>query len=97
MTRELVRLGFLAEWTHEGQLALDKVRTGDVDVVVLDLNMEPLNGWAVMDHMRAFPRQPSVLLLSAYMDVPSAVAAMRAGVFDVLQKPVDSAQLAERL
>jgi DNA-binding NtrC family response regulator len=97
MTRELVRLGFLAEWTHEGQLALDKVRSGDVDVVVLDLNMEPLNGWAVMDHMRALPRQPSVLLLSAYMDVPSAVAAMRAGVFDVLQKPVDSAQLAERL
>lgn len=97
MTRELVRLGFLAEWTDDGQLALDRVRNDNIDVLVLDLNMEPLNGWAVMDHVRGLAKHPSVLLLSAYMDVPSTVAAMRAGVFDVLQKPVDSAQLAERL
>jgi DNA-binding NtrC family response regulator len=97
MTRELVRLGFTAEWAHDGSLALDKLRESNVDVLVLDLNMEPLNGWAVMDHLRSFAHQPSVLLLSAYVDVPSTVAAMRAGVFDVLQKPVDSAQLAERL
>jgi len=67
------------------------------DVVVTDLRLPGADGLAVLDAARARDERTSVLLLTAYGTVDTAVRAMRAGAFDFLEKPLDLDQLELRV
>ena len=67
------------------------------DVVVTDLRLPGADGLAVLDAARARDERISVLLLTAYGTVDTAVRAMRAGAFDFLEKPLDLDQLELRV
>lgn len=59
-----------------------------VDVVLLDLHLPGRSGLeALTDYLR-LPNQPAVILLTGLGDIPTAVAAMRAGAGDFLEKPI---------
>ncbi|MFM2089396.1 MAG: hypothetical protein RLZZ237_4265 [Pseudomonadota bacterium] len=69
------------------------------DVVLLDLNFQPgqtdgAQGLALLDLLRALPRPPSVIAMTAYADVPLAVEALKRGAGDFITKPWDNARLA---
>jgi DNA-binding NtrC family response regulator len=69
------------------------------DVVLLDLNFTPgridgAEGLQVLDRLRAQPRPPAVIALTAYADVPLAVEALKRGAGDFITKPWDNARLA---
>lgn len=82
--------------TTAGQ-ALDLLRTQMADVIVTDWRMPQMDGFALLRHVRAqWPGTP-VILLTAYGDIPSAVAAMREGAFDYLTKPFDNDELRARV
>lgn len=71
---------------------------GVPDVVLLDLNFTPgridgAEGLAVLDRLRALPRPPGVIALTAYADVPLAVEALKRGAADFITKPWDNARL----
>ncbi|BDT59858.1 sigma-54-dependent Fis family transcriptional regulator [Massilia varians] len=80
--------------------ALDAVLAGGVpELVLLDLNFTPgridgAEGLAVLDRLRALPRPPGVIALTAYADVPLAVEALKRGASDFITKPWDNARLA---
>ena len=68
------------------------------DVVLLDLNFTPgridgAEGLGVLDRLRALPRPPAVIALTAYADVPLAVEALKRGANDFITKPWDNARL----
>ncbi|MEH6435913.1 sigma-54-dependent transcriptional regulator [Massilia sp. DD77] len=68
------------------------------DVVLLDLNFTPgridgAEGLGVLDRLRALPRPPAVIALTAYADVPLAVEALKRGAGDFITKPWDNARL----
>jgi DNA-binding NtrC family response regulator len=68
------------------------------DVVLLDLNFTPgridgAEGLRVLDLLRAQPRPPAVIALTAYADVPLAVEALKRGAGDFITKPWDNARL----
>ncbi|WP_020653622.1 sigma-54-dependent transcriptional regulator [Massilia niastensis] len=74
------------------------LQAGVPDVVLLDLNFTPgridgTEGLAVLDRLRALPRPPSVIALTAYADVPLAVEALKRGASDFITKPWDNARL----
>jgi DNA-binding NtrC family response regulator len=76
------------------QLLADRVP----DVVLLDFNFTPgridgAEGLAVLDRLRALPRAPAVIALTAYADVPLAVEALKRGASDFITKPWDNARL----
>jgi DNA-binding NtrC family response regulator len=79
--------------------ALDaQLAEGTPDVVLLDLNFTPgridgAEGLAVLDRLRALPRPPSVIALTAYADIPLAVEALKRGASDFITKPWDNARL----
>ncbi|MGK5032372.1 sigma-54-dependent transcriptional regulator [Janthinobacterium sp. MDT1-19] len=69
------------------------------DVVLLDLNFQPgqtdgAQGLALLDLLRALPQPPGVIAMTAYADVPLAVAALQRGAGDFITKPWDNARLA---
>lgn len=77
----------------EAQLA-----QGVPDLVLLDLNFTPgridgAEGLAVLDRLRALPRPPGVIALTAYADIPLAVEALKRGASDFITKPWDNARL----
>lgn len=90
-------LGYDVRTASDGGEALGILHEGGVDVVVLDLNMAPVNGWEVVEYLHGSSQQVVTILLSAHVDVPATVTALRAGVFDVLQKPVRLAELRSRI
>jgi DNA-binding NtrC family response regulator len=83
-----------------GDEAIEKLREarrGGYDVVVSDLRLPGADGVAVL--RAALERDPrtSVLLMTAYGSIETAVEAMRAGAFDFVEKPLDLDQLELRV
>ncbi|MFA9219418.1 MAG: sigma-54-dependent transcriptional regulator [Sphingomonadaceae bacterium] len=72
---------------------------GTPDLVLLDFNFTPgrtdgAEGLALLDQLRALPRPPLVIAMTAYADVALAVQAMKRGASDFITKPWDNAHLA---
>lgn len=63
------------------------------DAVLTDLRMAGEDGMAVIDRALKLSPQPVCMMLTAYGDVETAVAAMSRGVYWFLQKPVDLRQV----
>jgi DNA-binding response OmpR family regulator len=77
---------------NAGPEGIALVRSGNPDVIVLDLMMPDMNGWQVCKAVREFSKVP-ILILSA-LDSPGLVAAaLDAGADDYLIKPVPSSVL----
>ncbi|MBP8130062.1 MAG: sigma-54-dependent Fis family transcriptional regulator [Candidatus Hydrogenedentes bacterium] len=63
------------------------------DLMLLDVRMPGMTGLEVLDRVKSeYPALP-VILLTAYIDVRDAVAAIKAGALDYLEKPVDIDEL----
>jgi len=58
--------------------------------LVLDVRMPGLDGLALQEHLHAAGRDPAIVFLSGYGDVPTSVRAMKAGAVDFLEKPIES-------
>lgn len=70
----------------DGMEAVDLARDLRPDVVLLDMAMPVLNGAGATRMIRALPRPPQVLVLSAYDDVSYAEAVLAAGAAGYLLK-----------
>lgn len=87
LQRVLSRQGFEVDAALDGRSALARLECEEYDVMLLDLRMGTMDGMEV--YALAPPhRLPATIIHSAHIDVRTAVAATRAGVQDVMQKPV---------
>lgn len=73
-----------------GEEAMERVRTGRWDVVVLDLNLPDRPGLEVLTQIRARAPQLPVLILSMHQQVSYAARALKAGALGYVSK--DSAR-----
>ena len=79
--------GFEVETAKDGPAALEIVKDGEIQIVVTDLRMSPMDGMALFKEVKAlYPSMP-VILLTAYASVETAIEAMKSGIFDYLTKP----------
>lgn len=80
-----------------GAEAVSFLRQGDADVLILDLVMPELDGFAVMERMRSMPRKPRVLILTALNRSDFISRALSLGADDYMAKPFDPTILLERI
>jgi two-component system KDP operon response regulator KdpE len=81
---------------NTGQDGIDLARKNKPDIIILDLMLSEVNGWAVCKKIRTFSDVP-ILILTA-MDTPGCVAqALDVGADDYLVKPVSSGTLIAHL
>ncbi len=91
------------EEVHEaatGEAALTLLRDPGVesfDVVLSDVRLPGADGLAVLRAARERDPRTSVVLLTAYGSIETAVEAMRDGAFDFVQKPLDLEQIEFRV
>ena len=83
----LSNAGHSVETAKDGASALEIFRKGQVDIVITDLRMTPMDGMQLFREIHKIRSETPVVLLTAYASVETAIAAMREGVFDYLTKP----------
>ena len=81
----------------DGQSALDYIRVGAYDLVLLDIMLPKLDGLSLLRQMRSEGVQTPVLMLTARTTVPDKVAGLNAGADDYLTKPFDPEELLARV
>jgi DNA-binding NtrC family response regulator len=97
VARRLDSQGWETRIVTDGAEALRELAGRDFDAMVLDLNMQQVSGFGVLDALPGMKSPPATILLSGHLSVPTTVQAMRAGVADVLEKPADGQVLDEKL
>jgi len=70
-----------------GEEARALVRDQAFDLMLTDIKMEPVNGLQLLEEMRAVHPETSVILLTGFGSIKTAVAAMKGGAFDYVTKP----------
>ena len=83
----------------DGQEALDKIKSEHPDLVLLDLMMPVLDGFAVLSEVKADPslRETPVIIISADHDSKSIVRGIKQGADDYLTKPVNAELLIKKV
>jgi Response regulator containing CheY-like receiver domain and AraC-type DNA-binding domain len=76
-----------------GKEALELARDVEPDIVVTDIRMPVMDGVALSSQICAELPDTTIILLSAYSDLPYLKSAMKIGAVDYLLKPVDVAEL----
>ncbi len=89
LRKALERAGYEVDEAPDGAAAIQKVRARRYLLVITDLKMPGASGLEVLRATKQADATIPVLLLTAYGSVEEAVAAMKEGAFDFLQKPVD--------
>lgn len=91
-----VAAGHRATVVGTGTAGLEAAFAGDVDLVVLDLNLPDVDGVEVARRLRADGDVP-ILMLTARGDVASRVEGLYAGAADYVTKPFDVQELLARV
>lgn len=84
---------FEVDAVGDGAVAIQRLHEERYAVVVTDVRLPGADGMEVLAAARALDESPEVVLMTAYAEVPAAVAALRAGAYDYLSKPVDTDDL----
>jgi len=103
---ETMRLGMLESLNREGYAvkdfasgppAIEFLKQSEVDLIVTDLRLEPMDGLELLKQVKQTNPQIEVILVSAYGSVQDAVQAMRDGAADFLTKPFSPDELRIRV
>jgi signal transduction histidine kinase/ActR/RegA family two-component response regulator len=89
----LTSLGHACQTAHDGQQALDAIRAGSFDLILMDVNMPVMDGLTAVRTLRAQGAATPIFMLSASAAPADQAAGFSAGANGYLAKPLDFAQL----
>jgi DNA-binding NtrC family response regulator len=89
----LQRWGYDVEQTGDGHDALKIIAERHPDVIISDLVMPKLDGLALTRALREESPDTPVIIITGKGTIDAAVEAVREGVFDFVEKPLDPARL----
>lgn len=88
--------GFSVEAVHDGASGLEKAKSGNYDLVILDVMLPKINGFDVLRALRQSSRVP-VLMLTARGDDMERIVGLEIGADDYLSKPFNPRELVARI
>jgi DNA-binding response OmpR family regulator len=95
--QQLETKSYTVNLAHDGEAALDAIRNGKFDLVILDLNLPKLDGVSLLQKVRpAQPRLP-VLVLTARNRVEDRALSLDTGADDCMVKPFSFVELHARV
>lgn len=89
----LRREGYAVTTFVQPQAALATLHAEPCDLLLTDLKMPGADGLTVLQQARAIDPELPVILITAHATVTTAIAAMREGAFDYVEKPFDNDEL----
>jgi CheY-like chemotaxis protein len=90
--------GFECDIAQNGKLAIEKLRTGSYDIILMDLQMPEMNGFETTEYIRG-KMNPKIPIIALTADVTTSdLARCRAvGMNDYISKPVDERLLYSKI
>jgi DNA-binding NtrC family response regulator len=93
LTQTLSEEGYRVDSAANGRAALELVRNKSYDLVLTDMKMPDVDGLEVLSGVKEHDDETSVIVMTAYGTVETAVSAMKKGAFDFITKPFDTEHL----
>lgn len=99
LARGLEQDGHSVDIAENGRLALEKLRGGSFDLVLLDIEMPEMNGYQVLETCLQDPelRDIPIIMTSSLDELDSVVKCVELGAEDYLNKPVNPVLLRARV
>lgn len=89
MRMQLDEAGYEVCLAANGEEALAIIDTRRPKLVITDLRMPGAGGMDLLRHIREDHQETTVIIITAFGSVETAVAAMKAGAYDYVTKPID--------
>lgn len=83
----LSRQGYQVNDAANGLRALDRLKQGDVDIVLADVRMPELDGLGLLQRIHESQFPVTVIMMSAYVELDTAISALKLGASDYVSKP----------
>jgi len=90
LSRAMEKKGFRVKEAKTVEKALEIIRTEATAFAVVDLRLETGNGLDVVKELSKLKKNSRIVMLTGYGNLPTAVAAIKAGAIDYMAKPVDA-------
>ncbi len=99
LSRSVERLGHRVALAENGRVALERLRSEPFDLLLLDIEMPELDGFAVLDQLKADLqlRDVPVIVISSVEGLDNIVRCINLGAEDYLPKPVNQVLLKARI
>src|SRR6202048_554500 len=99
LSRSVELLGHRVSLAENGQVALEKLRAEPFDLLLLDIEMPELDGFAVLEQLKADPhlREVRIIVTSSGEELDNVVRCISLGAEDYLRKPVNQVLLKARI
>jgi len=81
--------GYRVECAENAKKALSLLNEKDYDIVLADIKMPGMDGMEMHRRIKALPKVPIVIIMTAFASVDTAVQALKEGAFDYVTKPFD--------
>jgi two-component system response regulator AtoC len=85
--------GYHVEAAQDGTEALEKMQHHPWDIILCDIRMPRMDGMAFLKEVKAKGLEGTIIMMSAYGTVNSAVEAMKMGAFDYISKPFNADEI----
>ncbi|MGK5084980.1 sigma-54 dependent transcriptional regulator [Bdellovibrionota bacterium FG-1] len=84
---------YLVDQAQDGEEAVNRIRAGRYDLVLLDVNMPRMTGMEALKEIKAHDPSIIVIILTAFSNVRDAIEATREGAYNYLEKPIKAENL----
>lgn len=81
--------GYVVEEAENGKAAYDKILNESFDIVITDLEMPGMKGIQLVEEIQKLNIQTSIIIITAYGSLDTAIAALRGGANDYILKPIE--------
>ena len=99
LSRRLERRGFAIVMAMDGQLGVEMTRSERPDLILMDMSLPVMDGWAATQAIKADPELSKipVIALTAHAMAGDREKAMAAGCDDYDTKPIELPRLLEKI
>jgi two-component system response regulator PilR (NtrC family) len=89
----LQRDGHKVEAVGDGQQAVARLKDCSYDLIVSDIKMPKLDGFALLEYVRERSPATAIIMITAFSTTEQAVDAMKKGAYDYITKPFKNEEI----
>ncbi|MBK7228960.1 MAG: sigma-54-dependent Fis family transcriptional regulator [Ignavibacteriales bacterium] len=89
----LEKEGYKVDKAENGKAAYDKIVLNHYDLVITDIEMPLMKGTELLEKIKTLNVQTSVIIITAFGSLDTAISALRNGASDYILKPVEFDEL----